>query len=50
MKMARAGPLHEASLSYFPHHLPAQSAFAIDVPVLGTRIELACTATRTETP
>jgi enamine deaminase RidA (YjgF/YER057c/UK114 family) len=37
-------------VSYFPHHLPARSVIATNGVSLGKRIELACMATRTETP
>ncbi len=41
--------MNEASVSYFPHHLPARNAFAAKGLTLGERTELACMATRTET-
>jgi 2-iminobutanoate/2-iminopropanoate deaminase len=41
--------MNEVYVTYFPHHLPARSAFATNGLVLGGRIELECMATRTET-
>ena len=43
------GAMNEVYVSYFPHHLPARSAFATNGLALGGRIELECMATRTET-
>jgi len=40
--------MNEVYVTYFPHHLPARSAFATNGLVLGGRIELECMATRTE--
>jgi reactive intermediate/imine deaminase len=37
--------MNQAYVSYFPHHLPARSAFATSGLVFGARIELECTAT-----
>jgi 2-iminobutanoate/2-iminopropanoate deaminase len=39
--------MNEAYVPYFPHHLPARSAFATAGLVMGGRIELECTAIRT---
>jgi reactive intermediate/imine deaminase len=41
--------MNEVYVTYFPHHLPARSAFATNGLVLGGRIELECMATRTRT-
>lgn len=41
--------MNEVYVTYFPHHLPARSAFATNGLALGGRIELECMATRTET-
>jgi 2-iminobutanoate/2-iminopropanoate deaminase len=41
--------MNEVYVTYFPHHLPARSAFATNGLVLGGRIELECMATHTET-
>ena len=41
--------MNEVYVTYFPHLLPARSAFATNGLVLGGRIELECMATRTET-
>jgi 2-iminobutanoate/2-iminopropanoate deaminase len=41
--------MNEVYVTYFPHHLPARSAFATNGLVLGGRLELECMATRTET-
>lgn len=43
------GAMNEVYVTYFPHHLPARSAFATNGLVLGGRIELECTATRSRT-
>ena len=40
--------MNEVYVTYFPHHLPARSAFATHGLELGGRIELECMATRTE--
>jgi 2-iminobutanoate/2-iminopropanoate deaminase len=40
--------MNEVYVTYFPHHLPARSAFATAGLVMGGRIELECMATRTE--
>lgn len=40
--------MNEVYVTYFPHHLPARSAFATNGLVMGGRIELECMATRTE--
>jgi 2-iminobutanoate/2-iminopropanoate deaminase len=41
--------MNEVYVTYFPHHLPARSAFATNGLVLGGRIELECMATRSRT-
>ena len=41
--------MNEVYVTYFPHHLPARSAFATNGLALGGRIELECMATRTRT-
>ena len=41
--------MNEVYVTYFPHHLPARSAFATNGLVFGGRIELECTATRSRT-
>lgn len=40
--------MNEVYITYFPHHLPARSAFATNGLVLGGRVELECMATRSE--
>lgn len=40
--------MNEVYVTYFPHHLPARSAFATNGLVMGGRIELECMATRAE--
>ena len=37
--------MNQVYVAYFPHHLPARSAFATAGLVFGARIELECTAT-----
>jgi 2-iminobutanoate/2-iminopropanoate deaminase len=37
--------MNRVYVAYFPHHLPARSAFATAGLVFGARIELECTAT-----
>jgi 2-iminobutanoate/2-iminopropanoate deaminase len=39
--------MNEVYVTYFPHHLPARSAFATAGLVMGGRIELECMAVRT---
>jgi len=41
--------MNEVYVTFFPHHLPARSAFATNGLVMGGRIELECMATRTRT-
>ena len=40
--------MNEVYVTYFPHHVPARSAFATNGLVMGGRIELECMATRAE--
>jgi reactive intermediate/imine deaminase len=40
--------MNDVYVTYFPHHLPARSAFATNGLVMGGRIELECMATRAE--
>ena len=39
------GAMNQVYVTYFPHHLPARSAFATSGLVFGARIELECMAT-----
>lgn len=40
--------MNQVYVTYFPHHLPARSAFATNGLVMSGRIELECMATRTK--
>ena len=44
------GAMNRVYVTYFPHHLPARSAFGASGLALNARIELECWATTTEGP
>lgn len=44
------GAMNQVYVTYFPHHLPARSAFGASGLVMGARIELECWATAAQGP